>query len=188
MADRYPTTVNKKYQGKLLVSTPALDKDPNFISTVVYIYEESPDVIVGVTLNRPTEIPVDKIVQMKSGIVAGELGQLHKGGPVSQQSLLLLHTDEWYSSNTIQIGQGLALSSDNFMFEKMTQGNKPYQYRLIAGVSSWHPDQLENEIHRWKAWLVCELPDTDFIFDFDRTEQWDRAIQVTGQQVIDKFF
>jgi putative transcriptional regulator len=175
------------YKGKLLVATPELKRDPTFKQSVVYIYEHNEEVVLGMILNKPTDFKVNEIVRMEGYNFSGVYDKLYKGGPVSPQSCILFHTDEWYSSNTMQIGNGLALSSDEMMFEKLSMGNEPDQCRLMAGVSSWHPQQLEEEIHKWKAWLVAEA-DPSIFFHKDGIEQWNKAIMLTSQQIFDQYF
>ena len=175
------------YKGKLLVATPELTRDPTFAKSVVYIYEHNEDVVIGLMLNKPTDYKVNEIVRFDDYSFSGVYEKLYRGGPVARQSVILLHTDEWYSSNTLQIGNGLAISSDETMFEKLSMGNEPDQCRLLAGVSSWHPTQLEQEINEWKAWLVTE-PDPSIFFHKDGDEQWNKAILQTSQQMFDQYF
>ena len=47
------------------------------------------------------------------------------GGPVNNGALVMLHTDEWYSSNTMSVDKTFAVSSDGFMLEKLEDGNAP---------------------------------------------------------------
>jgi putative AlgH/UPF0301 family transcriptional regulator len=175
------------YKGKLLVATPELTRDSTFTGSVVYIYEQTPDVILGLVLNKPTTTHLNDIIRT-DGMGYSNTGDiLYKGGPVSPSVVLMLHTNEWYSSNTIQIGNGLALSSDEFMFEKIVMGNTPEQYRIMTGISSWLPEQLEQEIHQWKSWLVADT-EYDIVFNSEGSEQWQEAITLTSQQTFDQYF
>lgn len=175
------------YKGKLLVATPELTRDPTFAKSVVYIYEHTDEVVVGLILNKPTTYKVNEIIRMDEYAFSGYFDKLYQGGPVSKQSVILLHSDEWYSSNTMQVGNGLALSSDETMFEKLNMGNEPEQHRLLAGVSTWHPDQLQEEIDRWKSWLVVDA-DPSIFFHKDSDEQWNKAIMISSQQMFDQYF
>lgn len=175
------------YKGKLLIATPELTRDSTFARSVVYIYEHSDDVVIGLILNKPTDYKINEVVRLQGDMFDHGHEKLYKGGPVAKQSVILLHTDEWYSSNTLQIDNGLAVSSDELMFEKLAMGNEPEQHRLLAGVSSWHPDQLEQEIHTWKAWLVAEA-DPELFFFKDGDEQWNKALMISSQQMFDQYF
>lgn len=175
------------YKGKLLVATPELTRDSTFRRSVVYIYEHNDDVVIGLCLNKPTDYKINEVVRIQGHMFEQGNEKLYKGGPISPQSVILLHTDEWYSSNTMQIGNGLAISSDELMFEKISMGNEPENHRLMAGVSSWHPRQLEQEIHKWKAWLVADA-DPELFFFKDGDEQWNKAIMISSQQMFDQYF
>ena len=59
------------------------------------------------------------------------------GGDNNESAMIMLHTDEWYSSNTIQINDHLSMSSDDLMMEKLEMGNVPEWYRLFLGFEGW---------------------------------------------------
>ena len=90
------------FRGKLLIAKPNVMKDPHFAKSVVYIYEQTDKVCVGLVLNKPSYMNVGDIQTMRGVHNSGANGHLYRGGPVSEQSLMLLHTDDWYSTNTIQ--------------------------------------------------------------------------------------
>ena len=70
--------------GRLLVATPLLG-DPNFRRTVILIVEhEETEGTLGVVLNRPTQIPVDKVVEQSTGLVT-DPPVVFKGGPARPQ-------------------------------------------------------------------------------------------------------
>jgi putative AlgH/UPF0301 family transcriptional regulator len=80
---------------------------------------------------------------------------IHKGGPVSDTSILLLHTSEWTSTNTITATDEVCMTSDSLMLEKLAMGNAPHGWRMFAGMSLWQTGQLEDEIARG-GWLIAE--------------------------------
>src|SRR3954469_9046686 len=75
--------------GRLLVATPLLD-DPNFRRGVVLVVEHDPgEGTLGVVLNRPTEVPVDRVLPPWSELVTGP-SVVFQGGPVALDSALAL--------------------------------------------------------------------------------------------------
>ena len=175
------------YAGKLLVATPNLRSDPNFHRTVVYCYDQTDDIVAGLTLNRPSTKKVSDIFSGAQEPYSGAYAEtLYRGGPVSEQSLLLLHTDDWQSKNTMHIGNQLCLSSDKFMFEKMSTGNVPNAYRFFYGITSWHPTQLENEITKHKAWLTTEA-NYSIVFNYEQEDQWVKAVDQTSKNLFDQY-
>ena len=60
--------------GRLLAATPQLG-DPNFRRTVVLIVEDDPDEgTLGVVLNRPTEVPLDQVLERWTPLGIGSAG------------------------------------------------------------------------------------------------------------------
>ena len=112
---------------------------------------------------------------------------MYRGGPVSEQSLLLLHTDDWYSTNTIPATHGNAISSDELMLEKMAHNNMPKCWRLMSGMSTWLVPQLQAEIYKHKAWLVVE-PNLDIFYNYDNEDQWEAGVSLASSRLMDEYF
>ncbi len=75
--------------GCLLVATPVL-ADPNFRRTVILVVEhEAEEGTLGVVLNRPTDVPVDRVLESWSELATGP-SVVFKGGPVAPNSALAL--------------------------------------------------------------------------------------------------
>ena len=136
------------FKGKLLVAKPNVMKDPHFQKSVVYIYEQTEKVVIGLILNKPSYMKVGDIQSMRGESNSGAAGSLYRGGPVSEQSLLLLHTAEWQSTNTIKATHGNCISSDELMLDKIASNNVPNCWRLMSGMSTWVVPQLQAEIYK----------------------------------------
>lgn len=175
------------FKGKLLVANPQTMRDARFARTVVYIYEQTNDVVLGLVLNRKSNMSVGDLHALRGYPNSGACGTIYAGGPVSEQSLLLLHTDDWYSTNTMQATHGNAISSDELMLEKMLTNNMPTCWRLITGLSTWVLPQLQAEIYKWNAWLVVE-PNQSIFYNDDGDEQWKSAIELASTRMVENFF
>ena len=191
MVARYPTGVSMHttYKGKLLVATPVLNHNVVFHQSVVYLYDENPQgQVMGVILNKPSKFKISSLGSLKDIPFdpALDLKYVHKGGPVSDTSVILLHTNEWVSSNTLNAENELSISSDLLMIEKLATGNEPKGWRMFAGMSVWGLDQLDNEINNQHAWLVCD-PTSSNVFDFDEEEQWLKALELCSQQMLSNY-
>jgi putative AlgH/UPF0301 family transcriptional regulator len=180
--------------GKLLIAHPNLPKDNWFCRTVVYIYNESPQQgTLGVTLNVPTTTPFKRLCYDKGVIYPSENPSVFKGGPVSEQSIVILHTDEWHSKNTIQAGPAYRLSSDEVMFERLSLGDTPVYWRPFLGLTAWAPGQLDAELTGTfpytaaNSWLICDATD-DILFNYTGEEQWKAAVELCSHQMINQFF
>jgi putative transcriptional regulator len=175
----------QNYQGKLLVAHPNL-KDGLFVNSVIYLYQDNPTGSLGIVLNKPTTWRVKRFLEEKNYSYEGT-EVFYKGGPVNENAVVLLHTNEWYSSNTIQVGNGLAISSDTTMLEKMSMGNSPKQWRIFSGVAAWAPRQLELEMRSTNGWQIAEPDDCSIVFDRDGERQWNSAVQLCSKQLIDQY-
>jgi putative transcriptional regulator len=174
----------RHYEGRLLVAHPKLTEGA-FAYSVIYVYQDNASGTVGIVLNKPTSWKVKEFLASKDFDYLGSQ-VIYKGGPVNEQAIVMLHDDNWYSSNTMPVGANLAISSDLLMLEKISMDNTPSQWRLFAGVAAWAPGQLEREIRSPIGWQIA-TPDKSIVFDKDGERQWNKAIQLCSQQLIDQY-
>lgn len=180
--------------GKILIANPTMPAENPFAKTVIYVYSD--DVkqgTTGVILNRVSETTVQDLCYDHKITYPSSEPKVHIGGPVNRTAMILLHTDDWHSSNTALAGNNLLISSDKLMMLKLSQGNEPVYWRMIIGLSSWAPGQLDMEIkgqfpyNRTHQWLTAD-PDEDTIFGYDGEEQWNKALELYSAQMIDFYF
>tara|TARA_R110000851_G_scaffold333304_1_gene511956 strand:- start:384 stop:911 length:528 start_codon:yes stop_codon:yes gene_type:complete len=171
-------------QGKLLVSHPSLTQGL-FAKAVVYIYQHEHKGSLGVILNKRSNYSLADIMAQKN--IAYEQGNMvFTGGPMNQQALQVLHSDDWYSQNTLQLPQGLSISSDNVMLEKLAMGNEPSLWRVFNGMAAWGPNQLEQELAQPNGWMIAQA-DYGIVFDTSEHQQWMKAIEQVSQSVMDNY-
>jgi putative transcriptional regulator len=158
--------------GQLLAATPMLG-DVNFRRTIVLVVEDDADEgTLGVVLNRPSEIPVEQVLQPWTTLVTGP-SVLFRGGPVAPDSALALalpRGDEepigWRSLAGSKLMSRLGLVDLGAPPELMADGIA--SLRVFAGYAGWGPGQLEAEIDVG-AWLVLDgLPEDAFVPEPDR--------------------
>ena len=178
--------------GKLLIANPNFPKESPFAKSVIYIYQDDARAgTIGLVLNKPTLTLTDFCEE--NGIMFPDtVPMMHTGGPVNPTALVLLHTDDWESSNTASVGNGLRISSDNHMFLKISTGNEPIYWRAFYGLSAWRVGQLDKELagefpYVKNTWLLADATD-DIIFNYDSEEQWIMAVDLCSQQTINHFF
>lgn len=170
--------------GKFLIAKPSINSG-FFKQAVIYIYEDSPNGTAGVAIHLETKMTFSQIVS-QFGMVAETQDQtIYKGGPVNENSLLLLHSDDFQSTNTLHTGTGLDISSDQIMIQKLASSAWPRYYRLVAGVCVWAPGQLDFEIRK-NNWLISDLPN-DLVFSYDGETLWTQCIDVVSKQVFDRY-
>jgi putative transcriptional regulator len=158
--------------GQLLAATPMLG-DVNFRRTIVLVVEDDKDEgTLGVVLNRPSEIPVEQVLQPWTNLVTGP-SVLFRGGPVAPDSALALALplgDEqpigWRSLAGSKLMSRLGLVDLGAPPELLADGIA--SLRVFAGYAGWGPGQLEAEIDVG-AWLVLDgMPQDAFVPEPDR--------------------
>ena len=191
MADHCRTGVKMSHKGKILVAHPNLKGNEFFEKSVIYLYEHDTTGASGLILNKVTPYAVTSLVEQKGMEYIGS-DLIHKGGPLSPRAISILHTDDWYNSNTITIN-AFGLSSDNFMLEKLSMGNEARNWRMFSGMCGWAPGQLEAEINgtvpygKDKGWLIVDATE-DLMFNYDGDDQWVKAVDMCSKSVIQQYF
>ena len=178
------------YTGRLLVAHPKLNSH-FFKHSVIYICEDSDQGSQGIIINKPSKFSVGNVFANK-GFDITTNQQIYRGGPIHEKSVSMLHTAEWYSSNTSPAGN-YNVTSDNFMIEKMAMGNTPAEWRMVSGVCGWAPGQLHAEVtgnppfSSHQGWLTLS-PTDSIIFAYEGEAQWQHALQLSSKQMVDRFF
>lgn len=172
--------------GKFLIARPNIEAG-FFARSIVFIYEDTARGTAGLTINKPCGLDFAQIAVQRGQDYAPGQTPIYKGGPVNENSITLLHTDDFISKNTLHTGTGLDVSSDEIMIQKIIDGNTPRGFRVCAGASIWAPGQLDFEIKK-NYWLVTEL-DHSIVFNYQPGDkQWESAINYTGQQFVQRYF
>lgn len=182
------------FQGKCLISHPNVPQNSVFHKSVIYIHQDDPNIgTLGLILNKMSGFTVSDVCAEK-GITFGDINQkVFHGGPINEQALQLLHTNDFMSSNTQSAGKNLLVSSDNFMLQKLGAGNQPAWWRLFGGMAGWAPGQLNAELKgEWpyrpeNSWLIADLNE-DQIFGIAGEKQWLVAFEVCSKQTINSWF
>ena len=184
----------KSKEGKLLVAHPNLPKDNWFHKTVIYIYlDNEKDGTIGVTLNVATSLTIQKLCYGRGILFPDSSKPVFKGGPVADKTVVMLHTAEWQSTSTAPAGPGYAITSSDRMFEDLAIGREPAYWRTFLGVSAWQPGQLDLEMEGQypyrseNSWLTCDANDS-IMFDYNGEKQWEKALDLCSQQMIDYYF
>jgi putative AlgH/UPF0301 family transcriptional regulator len=186
MAESYQTGRNTK-ANSLLVALPRLDGSA-FERTVIWLWQDNVrSGSQGVVLNRPSMVNTDQIIEeMGYTVLSGTAGVIHHGGPVSERSISMLHSTEWYSTNT-HVWDSIAISSDLFMLEKMAAGNTPLHWRLFAGKSAWAQGQLDREIA--EGYWFNTTAEADIVFsERNGVKLWEDTVEHMGRKVVQQWF
>ena len=170
--------------GKCLIARPTM-VDPFFAKSVVYIYEHSIKGTAGIIINKKLSNNTKSLLANKGFDTNVPAEPLYAGGPVNERAVIMLHSGDWQSSNTLKVTKSISVTSDDIMLFRYTQGETPRYYRFCCGASVWHPQQIKQEIAR-NSWLICDL-DLETIFETHPTHLWDTAIEQTAAETMEKY-
>ena len=98
---------------------------------------------------------------------------IYWGGPVNEDKILILHSQE-YKSETTKKFKNLSISSDYSTLFEIADKKGPKKSLVIIGVSSWGPGQLEGEMEI-DEWVLSEI-NSDLLFEMDNSKKWLNAI------------
>jgi putative transcriptional regulator len=168
--------------GRLLAATPQLG-DPNFRRTVVLIVEDDLDEgTLGVILNRPTEVPLDQVLEPWTPLASGP-PVVFRGGPISPNSALALAlahgSDEpvgWRSLDGTPMMSRIGLVDLGAPPELLADGIT--SMRVFAGYAGWGAGQLREEIDEG-AWYVLPGDPAD-AFAADPERLWQQVLRRQG--------
>jgi putative transcriptional regulator len=151
-------------RGKLLVSSPKI-LDPNFRRTVVLIAEHTDEGAMGFVLNRPAAVTVGDAVPDLAWL-ADSGDQIHVGGPVAAQSVIVLaEFDDPSLAAMVVMGDLGFIPAEPEDADALTAATR--RKRVFAGHAGWGPDQLEAEVEDGSWIIVGALPDDAFCDDPD---------------------
>ena len=174
--------------GDLLIAPPAM-QDPRFRNTVLLITQISESGTQALCINKSSGHDLNEVIGTM-GLELPDNPQMFWGGPVGVNTVWMLHENGWACENTMEIDEEWAMSSSMNMFEHVVDGNSPSHYRVLMGLSTWAPGQLEAEIDgtgeysKESSWLVAEAPGPDELFSLSNRDLWHKCCELAGAQAV----
>ncbi|MEK7286685.1 MAG: YqgE/AlgH family protein [Nitrospirota bacterium] len=166
---------NKIGKGTLLIAMPMLN-DPHFCQSVVLICNEGPDGVLGIILNRPTEVPIATLIHDFPNL--SEIERIYEGGPIAQNGMLVLCRGA--NNEQQDIIHNVSLASNLEALQQSDSNPFSSEIRCYLGYAGWKPGQLEAEI-KTGAWETLPANAT-LIFDADSGLLWPQLIRRLGKQ------
>lgn len=180
--------------GKLLIAHPNLPADNYFSKSVIYIYSDNDSHgTLGLCLNKKSGVTMQDLCDQRSIEFPYPSRPVYKGGPVTEQSIIMIHTSEWAGLNTTTAGPNYLLTSDNVMFEHLALGNQPAYWRMCLGLCAWKVGQLDLELSGQfpysieNSWLIADANDY-IMFELDGEEQWVASVDLCSKQLFSTYF
>lgn len=151
----------------LLVASEQMP-DPRFHKTVLVVTRHGNTGPIGVIVNRPQDIKLAKIFPDASQ--AQELS-LFYGGPAYPKQISYLVRGGEAVKDALTISSNIYLAYDVATLGELLNGKRPYKdLRVMHGLASWAPGQLEYEI-KLGSWYVMPF-DEAVIFDRPSADIW----------------
>jgi putative transcriptional regulator len=166
-----------------------LMSDRRFSRSVIYLCAHSDDGAMGLIINhRANHISFPDLLE-RLGIpprgaddgISNEIleRQVHVGGPVETGRGFVLHTSDYFASDsTLQIDRDVSLTASIDILKAIASGGGPDRAMLALGYAGWSAGQLETEIQA-NGWLHCPA-DMDLVFDHDLDSKYTRALAKIG--------
>jgi putative transcriptional regulator len=167
-------------RGKLLVAARDLP-DPNFAKTVVLLVQYDADGVVGLIVNRRSEVPISKVLDNVSG-AKSRTDAVYSGGPVSQTEVLaLLRSRKQPGDATRVLADVFLLASKTDLEQAFRSAVESGRMHVYAGYAGWTAPQLEHELDLG-AWFIFQGSAAS-VFDSDPDSLWSRLIRETEVHV-----
>ena len=167
--------IGRPAKGKLLIATRQIG-DPNFSKSVILLvaYEDGGGAM-GVIVNRPTPIPLARILPQFAAL-AGRGDQVWMGGPILPTSLLVLHKSSKPGGKAEAVfGDVYVLTSRDAVEGLLGSKKHAGRFRAYAGHAGWGPGQLENEIARGDWLVVPARPEV--VFSEEPGDVWEQLME-----------
>ncbi|MGO9436156.1 MAG: YqgE/AlgH family protein [Terracidiphilus sp.] len=161
--------------GKLLVASRGLG-DPHFAGTVILLVHYDENGVVGLVLNRRTDVPLSRVLDLKAA--KGRSDPVYIGGPMEPSTAFALFQSSAKIEKAENIFGSVYLISDKDLFEKTISARPdPNVFHVYLGYAGWTQDQLRTEV-RLGAWFVFPA-DAATVFNSDPDSLWLQMIQNT---------
>jgi len=171
---------NANFTDHFLIAMPNMT-DPNFAGTLTYICDHGPDGALGVVVNRPIELSLEKLFE-QIGIPMDNDGvrqqPVYFGGPVQIERGFVLHRPVGSWNSTLSVHDRVGLTTSKDILEATGRSEGPGQIMVTLGYSGWAAGQLEAEIKQ-NAWLTVPA-NPDVIFDMPPETRLAAAMQILG--------
>ncbi len=166
-----------------LIAMPSM-QDPVFGGTVVYVCEHNDKGVLGVVINKPTDMTMDVLFErIELKLVDGLRSTVTSapimfGGPVQDDRGFVLHSPGGRYSSSLSVTEEVAFTTSIDVLEAVARGGGPQRMLVSIGYAGWSPGQLEEEIAR-NGWLTVGA-DAHVLFDLPVEERYNAAIKLLG--------
>ena len=183
LAKAGPPTSGLNLANHFLIAMPSI-QDPIFGGTVVYVCEHNDKGVLGVVINKPTDMTMETLfdrveLKLAEGLRATVVDEpIMFGGPVQDDRGFVLHSPGGRYSSSLNVTDDVAFTTSIDVLEAVASGGGPARMLVSIGYAGWSPGQLEEEISR-NGWLTVGA-DARVLFDLPIEERYNAAIKLLG--------
>lgn len=164
-----------------LIAMPSM-QDPVFGGAVVYVCEHNDNGVLGVIINKPTDMTLQVLFERIDVPVVTVLPAVAEpvmfGGPVQDDRGFVLHSPGTPYSSSLKVNDEIAFTTSIDVLQAVAAGDGPQRMLVSIGYSGWSPGQLENEIGR-NGWLTVAA-DAAIVFDVPVEQRYVAAMKLLG--------
>ncbi|SFD64687.1 putative transcriptional regulator [Massilia yuzhufengensis] len=166
-----------------LIAMPSI-QDPIFGGTVVYVCEHNEKGVLGVVINKPTDMTMEVLfdrvdLKLSEGLRSSVVDQpIMFGGPVQDDRGFVLHSPGGRFSSSLTVTDEVAFTTSIDVLEAVASGAGPARMLVSIGYAGWSPGQLEEELSR-NGWLTVGA-DARVLFELPIEERYTAAIKLLG--------
>jgi putative AlgH/UPF0301 family transcriptional regulator len=162
--------------GKLLVASRELG-DPNFAQTVILLVHYDAESIVGLMLNRRTDLPISRVLAQLEA-AKSRSDPVYLGGPVETPTIFaLLRSSDKLEGTEHVFGSVYWISTKAALEKTISSRPDPAVFHVYLGYAGWTPDQLKTEL-RLGGWFIFQA-DNQTIFNPNPDSLWQEMIKKT---------
>lgn len=162
--------------GQFLISLPSMQED-YFSHSVTLLIEHNQAGAFGLVINKPLDAKLSELLADQNITCHAEVTLL-ESGPVEQNRLFFVHSNEKTYEGSVAINQQLALTTSLELIEAVSAGVGPTDLFAGLGYAGWSAGQLEKEIAE-DVWLVVPY-EHSVVFDTPFSERPVRAASSIG--------
>ncbi|MBE7527779.1 YqgE/AlgH family protein [Betaproteobacteria bacterium PRO4] len=163
-----------------LIAMPGLE-DTFFARTLTYVCEHNEQGALGLVVNRPTDMSVEKLLLqlgMTPKNTASSSQPVLLGGPVQIDSGFVLHEPVGAWKSTLSSNESVGLTASIDILQAVANCQGPERMLVALGYSGWVAGQLEQELAQ-NVWLTVPA-ESQILFELSSEERLPAAIKLLG--------
>jgi putative AlgH/UPF0301 family transcriptional regulator len=161
--------------GKLLVASRNLG-DPNFAETVILLVHYDAEGVVGLILNRRTDLPLSRVFEGQAAKDRSD--PVYLGGPVETSAALALLQSPRPVEGAEHIFGGVYLISTKTLLERtISTRPDPGVFHVYLGYAGWATEQLRMEVELG-SWFIFQAH-ARTVFNSNPDSLWPEMIRKT---------